>query len=490
MDFKGFLEKNGVYGTVEQVNHPIVAVGGLPGARIREIVLFESGEIGEVFIIGRNSVEILVFSQDSPAVGTKVARTDSFLSVPVGEEFLGSIIDPMGRNLSGAGKPHKATQYREIDIPPLGIEKRVRITKPFRTGVSMIDIMIPLGMGQKELIIGNRKTGKTSFLMAAMKNQVSQGGIAIYVGIAKRKSDIKKVEEFIAKENMQNSTIIVATTSHDSPSLIYITPYSATTIAEYFRDLGKNVLMVIDDMTTHARFYREISLLVKRFPGRDSYPGDIFYAHARLLERAGNFKLENGGEASITMLPVAEVVEEDLTGYITTNLMSMTDGHIFFDSNVYYEGRRPAINLPLSVTRVGRQTQTALLRNINREISSFLTLYDRVQNLSHFGAELSPSIKETIVTGESIYHFFSQEYTVLIPIQVQIVLFSLLWLNLIKKDRTKIEEYKVNMLGSYQEASSHPLFEEGFKKTTFNQLLEYVSANKEALLNLCGAKVN
>lgn len=490
MDFKGFLSKIGEYGIIEQINHPIVVASGLPGARLHEIILFESGEVGEVFVIQRDMVEILVFSRSPVAKGTKITRTDTFLSVPVGNELLGSIIDPMGRNLSTQAVPHIPTEYREIDVAPLGMDRRARITKSLHVGISVIDIMIPLGQGQKELVIGNRKTGKTSFLMAAMKSQVDQGGIAIYAGIAKRKSDIKKVEEYFRRENLLDKIVIIATTSYDSPSLIYITPYSATTIAEYFRDQGKNVLLVMDDMTTHAKFYREISLLAKRFPGRDSYPGDIFHTHARLMERAGNFKIDGGGEASITMLPIAEIVEEDLTGYITTNLMSMTDGHIFFDSNVYYEGRRPAVNIPLSVTRVGRQTQTPLLRNINREIAAFLTLYDKVQNLSHFGAELSTSIKETLATGKGIYDLFNQQFTLLIPVQAQVILFALLWLDLLDRDPAKIDEYKVNILNAYKDEKNRPLFENGFKKNSFNQLLEYVNANKDQFLQVCSPKSN
>lgn len=485
MDFKKKMMESGEFGLVENIRHPIVVVSGLPGARLSEIVLFESGEMGEVFLMEKEFVEILVFSKNPVKVGSRLIRLDTFLSVPVGQELLGQMIDPVGNAISSIGDQKKPSQSREIDILPLGIAYRARIKKPFLTGVSIIDTMVPLGLGQKELILGDRKTGKTSFLLAAIKNQVKLGSIAIYAGVAKRKSDIKKVQEFFEREGLIDSSVLVATTPYDSPSLIYATPFSALTIAEYFRDQGKDVLVVLDDLSTHARAYLEISLLAKRFPGRDSYPGDVFHTHARIMERAGNFKLADGREASITVLPVAELVEGDLTGYITTNLMSMTDGHIFFDSNIYYEGRRPAVNIPLSVTRVGRQAQTSLLRNINREIGAFLTLYERVQNLSHFGAELNATIKETIATGESVYRYFNQHFNVSIPLQVQIVMFALLWLNIIDRSVSGLEKVKLALVTAYDAGDNKDLFENAFKCTTFNELLKYITTNRQEFLNIC-----
>ena len=208
------------------------------------------------------------------------------------------------------------------------------------------------------------------------------------------------------------------------------------------------------------------------------------------MERAGNFKLADGAEASITVLPVAEIVEGDLTGYITTNLMSMTDGHIFFDSNIYYEGRRPAVNIQLSVTRVGRQAQTALLRSINREISAFLTLYERVQNLSHFGAELNTTVKETIATGESVYRFFNQHFNIAIPIQVQIVMFALLWLNLIDRSDSGLEKAKLSLVTAYDSGDQKDHFENAFAKESFNELLSYMDTNKQVFLSICKTENN
>lgn len=485
MDFQKLMLDSGEFGIVESVRYPIVVASGLPGVRQGEIVLFETGEIGEAFILERDTVEILIYSKNPVKVGTKLIRLNRFIAVPVGDELLGGMIDPLGNRISKEDSPLTLNKGREIDVEPLGLAHRARIKKPFLTGVAIVDTMVPLGMGQKELILGDRKSGKTSFLLSTIKNQVKQGSIAIYAGIGKRKSDIKKVENFFAEEGIIDSTITIASTPYDSPSLIYTTPYSAITIAEYFRDKGRDVLVVLDDLSTHARAYLEISLLAKRFPGRDSYPGDIFHTHARIMERAGNFVIEGGKEASITVLPVAEVVEGDLTGYITTNLMSMTDGHIFFDSNIYYEGRRPAVNIPLSVTRVGRQAQTSLLRHINREIGAFLTLYERVQNLSHFGAELNATVKETISTGESVYRFFNQHFNISIPVQVQVIMFALIWLNLIDRSDIGLEKAKQMLVDAYQNDSNKDLFDKGFEKETFNELLSYVSMNKDALVAIC-----
>ncbi len=488
MDFKEKMMEMHEYGIVENVRHPIVVASGLPGARLSEIVMFETGEMGEVFLMEKDYLEILVFSKQSVKAGTKIIRLDRFLSVPVGDALLGQVIDPLGDPISESAEKLKLERSRQIDAPPLGIAYRARITKPLLTGVSIIDAMVPLGLGQKELILGDRKTGKTSFLLSTIKNQVKQGSIAIYAGISKRKSDIKKVEDFLRSEGLIDSSIIIATTPYDSPSLIYTTPFSAITVAEQFRDKGKDVLVILDDLSTHARAYLEISLLAKRFPGRDSYPGDIFHTHARIMERAGNFHLSDGGEASITVLPVAEVVEGDLTGYITTNLMSMTDGHIFFDSNIYFEGRRPAVNIPLSVTRVGRQAQTPLLRSINREIGAFLTLYDRVANLSHFGAELNETVKETIATGESVYLYFNQHYNISIPIQVQVVIFALLWLSFIDRSEVGLEKVKECFVEGYLDETNRKVFDEAFTSIDFNTLLAFVSKNKDYFNSLCNAK--
>lgn len=485
-NFEELLSESGEFGVVIEVHPPLMVLSGLANVHIGEIIVFENGVIGEVFLLERDRVQVQVFSSQAITVGTRATRTNKTIGVPVGNELLGKIITPLGDSKSEQQEYVRPEQEQEIDVPAPGIEKRVKITKPFSTGTAVIDMMIPLGCGQKELVIGDRKTGKTSFLLSVIKNQVKLGTVVVYAGISKQKSDIKKVQNFFEREGLTENTVIVATEANDSPSLIFLTPYSAMTIGEYFLSQGKNVLVVLDDLSTHAKFYREVSLLANRFPGRDSYPGDIFYTHARLLERAGNFVFEEG-ERSLTVLPVAEIVEGDFTGYIATNLMGMTDGHIYFDSNVYYRGIRPAVNISLSVTRVGRQAQNNLTRSINRELTAFLALYEKMQNLSHFGAELSDTVKQVLTTGEMVYAFFEQQYKVVVPLEVQITLFSMLWLKFFEKtDKEAIALYREALHTAYQNPSNRQRVDDLLRNSkSFNELLGKISEYKEQLLAMC-----
>lgn len=475
------------FGIIESIVHPIAFVAGLPGASLNELIMFESGDLGQVFLMEENLVHVLVFSSTPLRVGGKCTRTNKFPGIPVGDELFGKVIDPLGNPFSASETYVRPKEVRELEVHPLGIGARSRIKAPFLTGVTIVDMMVPLGKGQKELIIGDRKTGKTSFLLTTIKNQVNLGSVAIYAAIGKKKADIKAILEYFKREGIENRVITIATSSYDSPSLIFLTPYAGATLAEYFRDKGEDVVLVMDDLSTHSKFYREISLLAKRFPGRDSYPGDIFYTHARLLERAGNFKnTKTGKDVSITMLPVVDIVEGDFTGFIATNLMGMTDGHIFFDSNAYYQGRRPAVNFSLSVTRVGRQATPKLLRSINRELTAFLTLYQRMQDLSHFGSELTDAVKQVLRTGDVIYKYFEQTDTVIVPPTVQLIMFAMLWLKLFD-DTTlmeNIEEYRNNLIIASAEPGNKEMFEKLTKVDVFNDLLGAVSKNRDTLIQI------
>lgn len=445
-----YLHKTGEYGVVVQVSHPIIFIEGLPNVKTREIILFETGQKGEVFAINRGKIEARTFSHEPIRVGVKVTRTNQQISIPVGPELLGQTINPLGDPLD-PGKPYPLPkQSRDLDARPIDISGRQQITTNLATGIALVDLMVPLGRGQRELVVGDRKTGKTSLLMTALKQQVSEGVIGIYAAIAKKKSDVKKLQEFFEQEKIMDKVIIIATSSYDSPSLIYQTPYSAMTIAEYFRDLGQNTLLILDDLSTHAKFYRELSLLARRFPGRDSYPGDIFYTHSRLLERAGNFKHKTAGEVSITCLPVIEIIEGDLSGYISTNVMGITDGHIYLDSNIYYQGMRPAVNIPLSVTRVGRQTLDKLSRDVNKHLTMFLSRHEKLKNLSHFGQELTPEVKKDLQLGDVVYKFFIQSYKETIPPKVQLVILSLILQGLIDS-KESLDKFKKSVSQAYQD---------------------------------------
>ena len=488
-DFTAYLNETEEIGFVEQVADAIIHVSGLPKAKPDEIVVFETGEFGQVFSVQPSYVEILVFSKKQVKPGIRVTRTNEVLKVPVGYELLGRVIDPLGKSISGIKPLKTPSEKRPIDTPAAGIVKRRSVTKPFETGILLVDLAIPLGHGQRELIVGDRKTGKTSFLTRTILNQTRRGNICIYAAIGKKKLDVKKIEEFFAQNGVLDKMVILASSSEDSTGVIYLTPYTAMTISEYFRDEGKDVLLVLDDLSSHARFYREISLLGKRFPGRNSYPSDIFYTHARLMERAGNFITEKG-EASITCLTVAEATQGDLSGYIETNLMSMTDGHLYFDKDLFYLGRRPAINPFLSVTRVGRQTQTQLRRDINREIMSFLSLYEKMQSFIHFGAELNESVKATLATGEMIIHFFNQAINEVVPINLQIMAFSMLWSNLWRgHDTAVIRKQLHQILEAY---NSDKKFMEKIDKLaesdSFNKLLRVLKVEGPQIIKAVSQK--
>jgi F-type H+-transporting ATPase subunit alpha len=411
----------------------------------------------------------------------QVVRTDTFLSIPVGKELLGKVINPLGQSFSENQKFTPPKELREIDTQVLGISSRARIKKPLATGVSIIDMIIPLGKGQRELVIGDRKTGKSTFLLSTIKRQAQEGVITIYAAIGRKHSEIKQLQEFLEQEKILDKAIIVATSSHDSPSLIFLTPYSAITIAEYFRDQGQDVLLVLDDLSAHARFYREISLVGKRFPGRDSYPGDIFYVHAKLIERAGNFKYEKTRDVAITCLPVIETIEGDLTSYVATNLMGMTDGHIFFDSNMYYKGRRPAINTALSVTRVGKQTQSTLKREINNKLNAFLAQHEKLQNFSHFGAELSDDVKRTLRIGDQLYTFFDQHYSLILPEEVQLIVFAMIWQGLFEQEE-KIGIAKIKMTELFKKEEYKKFYSELIGVATFDEFIENITKHKDKLV--------
>lgn len=427
VDFNSYLVATGEVGFVDRVISSLVYVQGLPGIRPDELVVFESGEVGRAVALTEDTVELLNLSRSQINVGSRVARTGSFLQIPAGDALLGSVIDPLGHSLNPAKPLPPMKDARPVDVMPQGIYARSRIKRACDTGITLIDLMIPLGKGQRELIIGDQKTGKTRVLMRTMLTQVREGSIGIYAAIGKGKLAIKQVEEELAHMGIADETVIVASSATDGPGMIFLTPYTAMTIAEYFRDQGRDVIIVLDDMSVHAKVYREISLLGRRFPGRNSYPGDIFYLHSKLLERAGNFIHKEKGETSITCLPVVEAPQGDMTGYIQTNIMSMTDGHLFFDHRLFAEGRRPAVDVFLSVTRVGRQTQSSLKQQITHELNAFLRHMERIHTFKSFGAEMNEQTKRAFEKEDRIVQFFDQTAFDTIPSSAQIILFALVW---------------------------------------------------------------
>ena len=475
-NYKHYLEKFGEYGEVVEVKQSLVVVEGLPNSRINEIVVFENGSFGQITDISDGLCRVALLKKSSQIKsGEKVSRTDSLLMIPVGEEFLGTMIDPLGEIIFPENKKIQKAEQRSVERGIGGIDKRAKIDKQLLTGVTLVDMLLPLGNGQKELVIGDRKTGKTSFLLTLTKNQIKLGKTVIFAAIGKKKTDINKILNYFISEKILDKIIFIVSGSDDSENLIYLTPYTAMTMAEYFRDRGTDTLVVFDDLSTHAKIYRQIALNSDKFPGRESYPGDIFYLHAHLLERAGNFRL-GAQTVSITCLPVAETIEGDLSGYITTNLMGITDGHIYFDLSIFTKGRRPAINLPLSVTRVGRQTQAPIYQQANHEITAFLSEYESLQNLAHFGAELSPNVKRVITRGERIIQVFDQKYSEIISSEMQLILLALAYSeSFFDVDISKLKEKLL------QEKDKAWVERVGEMKS-FRELLEYLEKNKKFLI--------
>jgi len=479
-DYKFYLEKTGEIGYVGKLIHSIVYIEGLPGARSYEVVVFENGGLGLILSLGRKYIEVLLLGQEA-RVGEEVARTGETLQIPLSTEILGNAVSPLGIGLNGSKVVNKPEETRPVDNEPLGILGRNEVKRPFETGTKIVDLIIPLGRGQRELVVGDRKTGKTLFLMQTMLAQALQGTICVYTAIGKRQHELLDIINFINTNKINNNTVVVASGSADQAGLVFLTPYTAMTIAEYFRDKGKDVLVILDDMTAHANYYREITLLARRFPGRSSYPGDIFYIHAKLIERAGSYE-----KGSITCLPVAEAVMGDLSGYIQTNLMAMTDGHIFFDIDRYNRGIRPAINPFLSVTRVGLQAQSPLVRDLNRQISSFLVHLEDLRDFMHFGTEVSESLKKTLDLGEKVEEFFGQPDLSIVPVNISIFLLAAIWGGFAKDvDRDRLASLYDKVLQKYikdnqfkQQVDSVVL-----GSPSFSEIVNKVLLYKEALTN-------
>ncbi len=478
MQFDFYLKKYGEVGYVIRSLQSLAYIDGLPSAMLSELVVFNDGNFGRIISLAESEVEVLLLTTQSIKVGTKVARVGAKLEVGVGEELLGRVMDPLVRDFLSRDLI-KTKQTRSIDITPGGISSRVKITETFETGVSWVDLIIPLGRGQRELVIGDRKIGKTDFLLQVMLAASKRNDLCIYGAIAKNKQDIKEAEEFIRDNKIEKNTIMVVTSASDPAGMIFLAPFTAMTIAEYFRDQGRGVLLILDDMTAHAKYYREIMLLARRFPGRSSYPGDIFYVQSRLLERAGNFS-----SGSITVLPVAELIMSDMSGYIQTNLMSITDGHILFDTDYYNQGRRPAINPFLSVSRVGHQTQSMLMRDVGREVTSFLVKLTEVRQYMHFGAELSELTKNILTLGEQVMLFFEQTPQSSIPSTINVVMLAGIWAGLWKnKKPSDLKAFWGSLVTLYETDKN---FSQWVKelvsgKNKFIELVEAVKQNSEKL---------
>ena len=385
----------------------IVQVEGMDRAVYGEIVTFENGAKGMVESVEPGRLGIMLFDgAESVGVGTLVTRSGKRAGIPVGEKFLGRVIDPLGEPIDGKG-PIEAEGYNPIEKQAPGILERQSVDTPLHTGILAIDSMFPIGRGQRELIIGDRQTGKTSIATDAILNQKDTGVLCIYVAIGQKASSIARVAEDLKKHGAMSYTTIVAATASDSAPLQYIAPYAGTALAEYFMDKGKSVLIVYDDLSKHAVAYRAISLLLRRSPGREAYPGDVFYLHSRLLERSCRMRDDLGG-GSITALPIVETQAGDVSAYIPTNVISITDGQIFLESALFNAGNRPAVNVGLSVSRVGGAAQTKAMKKANSNLRIELAQYKDMESFAQFSSDLDAETRRQLEHGKALMEMLKQ----------------------------------------------------------------------------------
>ena len=385
----------------------IVQVEGMDRAVYGEIVTFENGAKGMVESVEPGRLGIMLFDgAESVGVGTLVTRSGKRAGIPVGEKFLGRVIDPLGEPIDGKG-PIEAEGYNPIEKQAPGILERQSVDTPLHTGILAIDSMFPIGRGQRELIIGDRQTGKTSIATDAILNQKDTGVLCIYVAIGQKASSIARVAEDLKKHGAMSYTTIVAATASDSAPLQYIAPYAGTALAEYFMDKGKSVLIVYDDLSKHAVAYRAISLLLRRSPGREAYPGDVFYLHSRLLERSCRMRDDLGG-GSITALPIVETQAGDVSAYIPTNVISITDGQIFLESALFNAGNRPAVNVGLSVSRVGGAAQTKAMKKANATLRIELAQYKDMESFAQFSSDLDAETRRQLEHGKALTEMLKQ----------------------------------------------------------------------------------
>ena len=415
------ISKDQEVGTVISVGDGIATVHGIDHAMYGEVVTFENGLKGMVQDIRANSIGCILFGKDTGIKeGTKVARTQKQAGVPVGDAFIGRIVNALGAPIDGKGEI-KADGYRPVENPAPGIIDRKSVTVPLETGILSIDSMFPIGRGQRELIIGDRQTGKTSVALDTILNQKGKDVICIYVAIGQKASTVAKIVSTLEKHGAMDYTTVFSSTASDCAPLQYIVPYAGTALAEYFMYKGKDVLMVYDDLSKHAVAYRALSLLLERSPGREAYPGDVFYLHSRLLERSSRLN-EKAGGGSITALPIIETQAGDLSAYIPTNVISITDGQIFLETELFHSGIRPAVNPGISVSRVGGNAQIKAMKKVAGTLKLIYSQYRELQSFAQFGSDLDADTKARLAKGERIVEILKQPQNSPLPVEKQVAI--------------------------------------------------------------------
>ncbi|MCM2277984.1 MAG: F0F1 ATP synthase subunit alpha [Oligoflexia bacterium] len=429
-------------GTVVTVGDGVAKVYGLEKAMAGELVDFGGGVAGMVLNLEEESVGIAVLGDDTLIKeGSTVKRTGKIVQVPVGEELLGRVVNALGMPVDGKGELH-SKNYRKVEIKAPGIVGRQSVKEPLQTGIKAIDAMIPIGRGQRELIIGDRQTGKTAVALDTIINQKGKGVYCIYVAIGQKQSTVAQVvDKLRAHGALEHTTVVVATASDQAP-LQFIAAYAGVTMGEYFRDNGKHALIVYDDLTKQAQAYRQLSLLLRRPPGREAYPGDVFYLHSRLLERAAKLSDKLGG-GSLTALPIIETQAGDVSAYIPTNVISITDGQIFLETDLFYSGVRPAVNVGISVSRVGGSAQIRAMRQISGTLRLDLAQYREKAAFAQFGSDLDAATQKQLARGQRLTEVLKQGQYVPMPVEQQVLV-------IYAGTNGYLDKYPLDKVGAYE----------------------------------------
>ena len=440
------ISKDQEVGTVISVGDGIATVYGIDHAMYGEVVTFENGLKGMVQDVRANSMGCILFGKDTGIKeGTKVARTGKQAGIPVGDKFIGRIVNALGEPIDGKGEI-KAEEYRPIENPAPGIIDRKSVTVPLETGILSIDSMFPIGRGQRELIIGDRQTGKTSIATDTIINQKGKDVICIYVAIGQKASTVAKVVSNLEKYGAMEYTTVFSATASDCAPLQYIAPYAGTALAEYFMYQGKDVLIVYDDLSKHAVAYRALSLLLERSPGREAYPGDVFYLHSRLLERSSRLS-EAAGGGSITALPIIETQAGDVSAYIPTNVISITDGQIFLESDLFFSGMRPAVNVGLSVSRVGGAAQTKAMKKASGSVRIDLAQYREMEVFTQFSSDLDEATTAQLKYGSCLMELLKQPLCSPLSLHQQVITLCVATHKLmVDVEKKEIKKYQKDLL--------------------------------------------
>ena len=440
------ISKDQEVGTVISVGDGIATVYGIDHAMYGEVVTFENGLKGMVQDVRANSMGCILFGKDTGIKeGTKVARTGKQAGIPVGDKFIGRIVNALGEPIDGKGEI-QAEEYRPIENPAPGIIDRKSVTVPLETGILSIDSMFPIGRGQRELIIGDRQTGKTSIATDTIINQKGKDVICIYVAIGQKASTVAKVVSNLEKYGAMEYTTVFSATASDCAPLQYIAPYAGTALAEYFMYQGKDVLIVYDDLSKHAVAYRALSLLLERSPGREAYPGDVFYLHSRLLERSSRLSEEAGG-GSITALPIIETQAGDVSAYIPTNVISITDGQIFLESDLFFSGMRPAVNVGLSVSRVGGAAQTKAMKKASGSVRIDLAQYREMEVFTQFSSDLDEATTAQLKYGSYLMELLKQPLCSPLSLHQQVITLCVATHKLmVDVEKKEIKKYQKDLL--------------------------------------------